>query len=215
MTALLFSERLVLDMTNRRRALISASLNAGYQQVEYLESTGTQYIDTGRILTEADFVTIKFSTSDNTDASIFGANDGTYRIQFFYAGNIRYIRNFTTSSTYCQICVVSSGVENTYDLDLANRQYRRDNGGWVTDTNAYQATPQLTTYLFCYNNNGTPGTFGKLKVYEYIVCRNGVELQHLIPMVNSLNTAGMYDTVNDVFYTNSGTGTFIVGNPVN
>ena len=194
--------------------MISASLNAGYQQVEYLESTGTQYIDTGRILTEADFVTIKFSTSDNADASVFGENDGTYRLQLFYAGTGRYIRNFITSSSYYRIGTVVTGIENTYYLDLANRQYRIDNGSWVTDTNAYQATPQVTNYLFCHNNNGTPGTFGKLKIHEYIVSRNGVELQHLIPKINSLNTAGMHDTVNDVFHTNQGTGAFITGNPV-
>ena len=61
-----------------------------------------------------------------------------------------------------------------------------------------------------YTNNNTA-----LKIYEYKAYNQDTVVQHLIPCYRkSDNVAGMYDTVNNVFYTNQGTGTFIVGENV-
>ena len=46
-----------------------------------------------------------------------------------------------------------------------------------------------------------------LKIYDH----NKVLLRDLVPCKNSNNIVGMYDIVNDVFYTNAGTDNFIGG----
>lgn len=185
------------------------TLPVGYTQLDYLESSGTQYLDTGIILTNQDLVTIKFSNSLNESYSIFGANDGTYRCQFFYNARSRYIRNFTTVNEHMLISgQVEYGTADTYYLDLKNRKYKQGTGNWVDDTNAYQATPQLSAFLFAQNNSGEASGIGTMRIYEYSVSRNGKEIQHLIPAKNSSNVVGMYDIVTNTFLTNQGTGTF-------
>lgn len=54
------------------------------------------------------------------------------------------------------------------------------------------------------------------RVYECYITRNGETIRHFFPCYRKADhEAGMYDIVNGVFYTNQGTGEFIVGHDVN
>lgn len=184
------------------------ALPDGYTQLEYIESTGTQYIDTGIILTNQDLISIKFSNSIAESYSVFGANDGTNRCQFFYTNKYRYMRTFVPTNLSFGIGQVDYGVAAVYYLDLKNRRYKINNKPWVNDDTSYEGTPQLNTYLFAQNNSGEVSGVGTMKIYEYSVSRNGVEIQHLVPAKNSSGVVGMYDTIGNTFLTNQGTGTF-------
>ena len=53
----------------------------------------------------------------------------------------------------------------------------------------------------------------QMRVYSFKISNNSTNkiMRYMIPCVrNSDNVAGMYDVVNDIFYTNQGTGTFTV-----
>ena len=66
---------------NRRRQMMlkksSGGLPDGFTAVNYLQSTGTQYIDTGRKLTQDSDITIDFMIVDklDSDAGIFGSRE--------------------------------------------------------------------------------------------------------------------------------------------
>ena len=71
-------------------------------------------------------------------------------------------------------------------------------------------------YLFTSYGSGNTVPLLSTKIYKVIIYENEVKVRYLIPCYRkSDNVAGMYDGVNDIFYTNTSTGSFIVGPDVN
>ena len=82
-------------MSNRRRALLATTtgnLPSAYQQVEYLESTGTQYIDTG--VTPSDLIGFDI----NYLMTVGGSNIEQIVIGSSYWGRYRYFLDMNFSS---------------------------------------------------------------------------------------------------------------------
>lgn len=61
---------------------------------------------------------------------------------------------------------------------------------------------------------GGSGVYGK--IYKFALNINNILVRNMIPARrNSDNVLGMYDTVTNTFFTNSGSGTFIAGPTLN
>lgn len=193
----------------------SALLPSEYQQIAYLRSTGTQYIDTGikpsgndRISMTAQFTSINSSGSDtafgardsaNVNAFVFGAvgaQGGYFEIAYGTNG-------FTTYGT-----MVSDTVRHNFAID-AGKGYVDTNV--CNDYTAQTFDCNFNIFVFARNQAGSmqEGTGANLKVYGYRHYKNGALSAHLVPCQRkSDNVLGMYDLVNDVFLTNAGTGEF-------
>ena len=75
----------------------------------------------------------------------------------------------------------------------------------------------LFSFMFaCYNGyTNTPDFFTTAKVYNIKIKEDGVDDVNLIPCYRKSDTEiGMYDVINDIFYSNEGTGTFLKGGDV-
>ena len=189
-------------------------LPSEYKEVEYIESTGTQYIDTGVQAyqnTAVEFKIASMSQQVTTWPVLFGAqvyDDGRNRFGISY----KFIAR-TGSSSFGPSSI-------TYDEPHVGRleldKYTLD-GVTYTATSAW-VDPGISIYLFSINDAKKPGRTDCAAVarFYYFKIYQGTKLvRDLIPCYRkSDNVAGMYDTVNKVFYTNNGTGTFIVGNNV-
>ena len=57
----------------------------------------------------------------------------------------------------------------------------------------------------------TPLTFTQQKIYHFKLWSGGNLVRNFIPVKNSSNVVGMYDTVTGTFFTNAGTGDFTPG----
>lgn len=177
-------------------------LPSEYTQVEYIESNGTQYIDTGYQITSTTDIEIK-ARSGGSATQVFGIE----------ANNIGYIltaghwRIFSTS-----------GYRNVNYLDIhefktvGSKVYLKD-GTLVVDCEATPVNiPNYNLYLFARNVSGTINYGTNAKIYYFRIYNNNVLVRDFIPCYrNSDNEIGMYDLVNDVFYTNQGTGSFTYG----
>ena len=203
----------------------AANLPAGYTELEYIESTGTQYIDTGYKPKTGDKIRIVYQYNSLTgggsgyDAvAIFGCTDeasatdagnGVARvIQWENAinriawgsgtnsvvGNLTY--NSATGVWYDLVC--DNGVFTINDTQLG-----------TTSANSFSAN--FSMYLFARNTGGTAGLITKGKIQIAQIWDNGTLVRNMVPAKNSSGVVGMYDTVNDVFYQNAGTGTFTAG----
>ena len=196
-----------MDLMAIRRGIIAsqqAGLPSAYQRVEYLESSGTQYIDTGEYFHSNDRCTIAFAPlADNSDTCVFGiyqASDAVIEINMLN-GHFRLDLTATTN-----------------DYTVGRRYiYAKDGGKWYMDgvesTVEYPNKDCLTHSLLLFARwyNGAATKPSKIKIYEYSHERNGSKLRDLIPCVRkSDSVAGMYDTVTKTFFTNAGTGTFII-----
>ena len=83
-------------------------------------------------------------------------------------------------------------------------------------TSSYQRESNLTFYLFARNRTGGIDYNCKMRLYYCKLFDNTTLERHLIPCYRKLDKKpGLYDLVNNVFYTNQGTGDDFVAGPEN
>ena len=179
-----------------------------YTRVAYLESTGTQYIDTGVApdFAGGDEIEIKYTLAAFTGASpcVFGSREtGVKNGVYLLAGNGTAADN----SGYSAFTAPTSG-GITLKIDDASIVA---NG--TTSTMPRRVTCGLPMFLFALNNYGT-GTYGiynGLQIAEWTYKQNGAVAQHLVPALDANNVPCFWDTVSNAPRYNAGTGTFNYG----
>lgn len=179
-----------------------------YTLMNYLEVTSSgAYIDTGVANTSTAYFEIDFQytgTPTNNDG-VFGA----------MGSGIEFVVNSYGGVSYA-IC--DSGRAVFTSENLLRHVVKGDSSGVYIDgvlgasANWSRATG-LNYLLFAFNyQNSTRYYTGHAKIYSVKIWNGSTLVRHFIPVIrNSDNEIGMYDQVNDVFYTNNGTGTFVIG----
>lgn len=197
---------------------IDSSLPKEYMQLEYLEFTGTQWIDTRvtPILSdEIEFECIikKHST---TQWAIFGS--GTGNILWGFVGSSFLVNAFGGFYKYFEsgIARMTSNIpQSTDNLNIINC---KNDGYFYVNGVQYFQTPYafndvaLDTPLYIGTRGNLKMTFtgviGKFKLMN----KNGKLKLNLIPALRIADSKpGMYDLVSGQFFTNQGTGEFSYG----
>lgn len=188
--------------------------------VEYLESTGTQYIDTGlkgKNNIDFDYKCI-FTNLDGTAQCVGGNWSGASSSSVsLYLGLIRTNGNFAYhyDGTSSPVVIMNTTVQGTpYSVQghmWVGEQYMVINGtkssvGTISNT----FTSSLNMYLFGINNNGLSNP-AYMKLYYCKIYDNGVLVRDFIPCIDENLTPFMFDKVNGTVYLNAGTGQFKVG----
>lgn len=203
------------------------ALPSGYTQLSYIESSGTQYI----ILTQtvqsvfqhvrADTAAMYEKYSSN---GLFGSTDDS-GFTFYFAGVSstpvgavsRLVQGGGTLTSYMSEAAVGQRVilEKKQSPNESSKVIILGDGsvlynGTITLTGT-PLTPTVSPYLFAINNNGSAYRLGKWRLYDFIIYDdNENESVHLVPARRqSDGELGVYDTVNDLFLANAGTGEFI------
>lgn len=189
----------------------SEVLPSEYRRVKYIESTGTQYINTG-YLTESKFkLKIKFSPQNITTRQGMGVNGSTPN--WF---SVEQSGLFSFNNT--RVCNLTIG--KVYDLEYyfqeqsprANINVKDQNGTILGQlTNVQRGASELPICLWRINTD-TSGR-GIMKIYSCQIYNSSNTLvRDFIPCYRiSDDEIGMYDIINGVFYSNEGTGTFEKG----
>lgn len=203
-------------MSSRRQMLEFLSLSrlpSEFQEVEYLESSGTQYIDTG-FVPSSDSKCICELSFNNSNAQLNGVYVGSgFRFQFGILSNANYI-GLGTKSQYFTLPLDTN--KHTFILDAPNKTISIDSETY-TDSSITFDSNTYSFPLFRRRNLSTVDTaFAcSAKLYSCQIYDNGTLVRNFIPCYRKAdNVSGLYDLVNGVFYTNAGTGTFIVGGNV-
>ena len=185
-------------------------LPEGYTQLNYIQSTGTQYIDTGfkpsnYTRVAADFMVDAWG-SDTT--FLFGAqtsNNQRYCLGFSSSGTMR--NDYGTQ--YTSIDIISAGTRYTADKNKNVFTYSGSTQTWTQTAETFSNT--LTMRLFARDYGSSPG-YLKGKIYNLKIYNNTVLIRNFVPAkLNSDGSLGLFDTVFKEFYTNAGTGTFVAG----
>lgn len=177
-------------------------------EVEYLESSGTQWIETGKYGSRVHVISAKCEWLVFT--TIFGCRDGVYKNAVYcgcYGGNDgRYTPNYDNvdAGEFKDVVdgiphVVSFGPDNV-SLD-GEKRYR----------NFTDFTTSYTIPLFG-NRNGTNTVNPRTaRIYWFEI----EDVMMLIPIrftnENGVSEGAMYDRVSGQLFRNAGTGAFIVG----
>lgn len=184
-----------------------------YQEVEYIESTGTQYIDTG-ITNEKLDIDCKIKPT-NSDTATYGfafgyrTDSGVNHFLCPIKNASSYIFQYGNSTNGVQ---VGSSYNNVYTLFTNGNKITLN--GTTTTVNEYTFTKYGNIYLFALNQDGLLQTRpqNKTQIYYFRMYQNGKLVRNFIPCYRRIDgEIGMYDTINDVFYFNQGTGNFTKG----
>ena len=183
-------------------------LPSGYRRLEYIQSSGTQYINTAFNPNQDTRVVISFEpTQTKTWTGAFGArnatNDSEYGVDFPSGTEIRSVFGSETLS------IAISGMLARFDVDK-NKNICTINGATITNTaQIFQANYPI--WIFDKNTAGAKWSPISMKLYSCQIYDNGTLVRDFVPCVNASGEAGLYDLVDKKFYGNAGTGTFISG----
>ena len=189
-----------------------------YIQLEYIQSSCTQYIDTGfkpypnakTFVAEAEMAII--SNSNNNDYSIIGTGNH-YMGWKISANRVVFAPNATLAQTNIAI---DYNNKHSFYINCLTGKYGYDNNQYSFTTGSIDTSRNATWKLFGW---GDTQLFAckiyKCKIYNgyeqdgttpHLVC-------DLIPVKRKRdNVVCMYDLVTKTFFENQGTGNFIAGN---
>lgn len=182
-------------------------LPAGYTELEYIESTGTQYIDTGFVPNQDTRVVMEAEHSVTSAVSwIFGVRTASGKNMYaFLAYQNKYRTDYnTTITSYGTAITAMTKVDKDKNITTLN--------GTEVITNAYASFDcQYPLFLLAMNTAGTASGFASAKVKIMKIYDNGAIVRNYVPCVDPSGAIGLYDMVNGIFYGNAGTGAFIAG----
>ena len=206
------SEKNPMSYENEEDYLIVVSqLPKEYQQLEYIQNTGKQYIDTG------------VKGASNIKIKLTGI--------FKYAAGATYLtgsRNVGNQGRYNVIAIFSN--PDYYDFQFDTYQYldnlRTDDvttlelskdGAYINneldaEVSQVEWQGEFNIAIFGVNTNGSIQYGNGHSIYSYKIYENNILIRDFIPCYRKIdNVIGMYDLVNNEFYTNKGTEDFVAG----
>lgn len=182
-------------------------LPQGFTRVEWIESTGEQYIklpykpsNKTRIICE-----IQCVVNTSTSILVLGARQSTTKNSFFFAasangyyvtqcGNTRY--NFSPDVN----TIGFMRLDKNRNITTINEQI-------VATTPEEEFEAPVDLVLFGANTNGSISP-GKIKAKRFKVYDDDTLVYDLTPALDGEGTPGMWDDVSETFRTNDGSGTF-------
>ena len=192
-----------------------------YQQVEYIESTGTQYIDTKIVANSTMKIDLKCKCLGSS--FVFGSRSSS---SYEYSG-LTFEYNDPINVRWGNSVLLT---DNKY---VVNQDYivHIENGNSSINNNSSQASYGNNffygnIYIFAINNNSTSSSisssqYGRNRIYYFKIYEGNSIIRDFIPCCSTTTvvdvdgkecptgTVGLYDIVNDMFYTNQGDGVFL------
>ena len=185
--------------------------NSEYAALAYIENTGTQNVNTGYIIQENDILTLEYEIPESAlsiagDKVLFMGYNGSsssVRVGVYgekYSFYIRWGNTTSTETTAVDPASFMSGV-----MSLSKQSFAVNGVHIITPTIKTWAT-DMTLYV--------PGTKSYVKVKSFKVHRDGELVKWYVPMLRKADEIpGLYEKVEGVFLTNTGSGMFIYPPP--
>ena len=180
------------------------SLPSGYKKLEYIQSTGTQYIDTLVNIEANKPITLRVVCDCSFNNAGVGNGVGTT-----ISGNIFYFGTYNGSYCYGlgkvdgETSVAADTERRIHDLDAVGKKLTIS--GKLSLTGLSFATPTASRTFWL------PQWGQGIKLYSCQIYDNGTLVRDFVPCQTTDGTIGLWDDVNSVFYGNAGTGTFTAG----
>lgn len=201
-------------------------LPSGYTALEYIKCEGAQYINTQFIPTGNTRVLLDFETDTSESQALFcggrtaasGSNKQTFTA-FYSINNGKTIRRDYYGTSKTSTIIYNPG-RILFDANK-NKTYINKNldsvlSNYTLATSTASVMP-IVLFTTCHQTSSSAALtlsnshWAKYKVYSCKIWDNDIIQRNLIPAKNSSGTLGLYDAINNTFYTNAGTGTFTAG----
>lgn len=186
-------------------------LPAEYQQVEYIRSTGTQYINTGVNANSELKIDINLIATEADAKGLYGGGIGWQN---------SYIQGECDHVSYFAYAHYTNPIYTTFvfpaEVNVVQDKNVISIDGSVKYTFGYvQFITGIPLVLFAVNRNNEISEYGTYDLKTCKIYNAGILARDFVPCYRkSDGEIGLYDLVTETFYTNAGTGTFIKGSNV-
>lgn len=165
-------------------------LPSTYRKLEYIQSSGKQYIDTGVIVKDITEIKVDFQAVT------------------ILSGENQYASSWVDYSNHIQI-----GINGNTFIDSGGVTYSQTSS--VTARTQAVGVPlgtvNLHLYLFAQSESTGALHYSSGRIFSCQITTADGLVRNFVPCKNPDGVIGMYDVVNDKFYQNSGSDTFIAG----
>ncbi len=185
-----------------------STLPNGYQELEYIETTGTQYIDTGVYANEKTGFEIDFTTSDNFNTYSFGAIFGSVDN---YAGSTATNRMeygtwtgrdssgylfFGKSVKDANAVAAKLSKNNRLKASFINGVYKSPTGTTANiDTEPFTSQNSLLLFARRWTNNQIQ-YYSHIKLYSFKIFNGDKLIKYFIPCLKKDDkVVGLYDVI--------------------
>ena len=222
------------SVTHLRFFLLDTPLPAGATRLEYIQSSGSQWIDSGvngetglKFCGDLEWDTSHTGSNENADWMLVGARKNTSsdtRIIPIYIekkvcfGYGKFARTIWPYALGVRHEIVADFTEPSVSAFL----YRDgkplvDYRDSKTPSKGSTINAERNLYIFAANWGGSANLFAKAKLYRLVIQRKNAStgvlepVRHFVPCRDGNGVACLYDIVSGGFFSNSGSGTFVEG----
>lgn len=203
-----------------QKADLGGGLPEGYTALEYIQSSGSQYIDTGvkssaSVGLSADFCLVDARANQNLAqtysiqgryqllvlmASDWHSPDGAVWFVCGYYNALQYFKKADTDRH-----VYHFNADGQYTVEMDGIQYKKTDPSKTTFPAAAR-----NLWLFVRNSPSVDG-YARVKLYSCAIYDDGVKIRDFKPCLDADGVPCLYDTVEQQTYYNQGTGSFTWG----
>ena len=187
------------------------NLPVGYTALDYIQISGSQYVNTGYKANNNTRVVCKTNFAKQGTATwIFGGRNepavatfGFLTYQNLYRSDFDTSQGMSFDATYTEPYVIDKNKNLTY----VNGELKHSVGQYEP----FQSEQNL--YLFANNNGGSVAGYAPsgTRIYYCQIYDNDTLVRNFLPCTDANGTIGLLDLVSGVLYKNGGTGNFIAG----
>lgn len=201
-------------------------LPAEFTEVEYIQTDGNQYVNTGANPSQAR-VLYDFEFTGGARQFIYGWYSSSSNMVYFPHKDSDGQLAIRYASTAQQFGVATNNYRYNVDATIYPGNIKIIlNGSQIYSSSSSFTQTTRTLWLFC-SNDSSDGAYLKsqVKLYSSKIYDGDTLVRDFIPCYTNQSvtnngttytsgTIGLYDLVNNIFYVNNGTGTFTKGNDV-
>ena len=183
------------------------------QELEYLESDGGQYIDTGVNGTNSTKIETEFEIkSDNKDGFVYGARTNASNKLFSLS------INSDNGAIFCGFLNINHSATLPSGIPFYNYRMKTShsingfNINGINVINFLSSTDYITEHTILlfglWSDGGIDRRLFKGKIYSFKIWKNGISLRNFTPVLDPEGVPAMLDTVENKLYYNQGSGQF-------
>lgn len=180
----------------------------GVNYLEYIQSSGTQYIDTGFRPNQDTRVVCEFQlTSSTLEQTPFLARLDSRKASF----GIFYPSGGWTADYGSQRLVVSTSISATAKILV---DFNKENVSINNESNSFSSetfSASVNLILLARNTNGSLNNYASARLYSCQIYDDGTLIRDYYPAKDPNGEVCMYEKVNKTYAYNAGAGTFTAG----
>ena len=196
------------------RGWAAGTLPDGYTELEYIESSGTQYINTGIAPKTTTRVVCDFQYTATSGQCGWGSTGSKESFFFGVAGDGAFKASVSGNFTVSPTGVAADTDRHTFDISMSALKLDGTAFANATTSPFSNAASGNTLYLFALHAGWSPYVvnYASMRIYSCKIYDGETLVRDFVPVVRTSDSkAGLYDLETDAFFGNAGSGSFTAG----